>query len=65
MGEGNSGEEKMIIHSFFFETEIEAMAFVQGVEFVNDSTLEIKGLDPADDGFEVEILDLDGGADDV
>jgi hypothetical protein len=51
----------MIIHNFFFETEIEAMAFIQGVEFVSDSSLEIKGLDPAGKGFEVEVLDLDGG----
>ena len=49
----------MIIHSFFFETEIEAMAFVQGVEFVNDSSLEIKGFDPVDGGFEVKVVDMD------
>ncbi len=51
----------MIVHKFFFETEIEAMAFIQGVEFVNDSSLEIKEFDPTDKGFEVEVLDLDGG----
>lgn len=54
-----------IIHSFVFETEIEAMAFIEGVEFVNDSSLEIKALDPADNGFKVEILDLDGEAENV
>ena len=55
----------MIIHNFFFETEIEVMAFIQGVELTNDSNLEINGLNPVANGFEVEILDLDGNTQDV
>tara|TARA_R110000824_G_scaffold356998_1_gene544306 strand:+ start:165 stop:347 length:183 start_codon:yes stop_codon:yes gene_type:complete len=29
----------MIIHEFTFNTEAEARAFIQGVDFVNDSTI--------------------------
>ena len=35
----------MIEHTRIFDTEEEAWAFAEGVEFVNDSTLEVESVE--------------------
>ena len=51
----------MIVHAFSFRTRDEAEAFIEGIEFVNDSTLEIEGINELGDdlGFEVRVVDMD------
>ena len=36
-----------MIHTRIFDTEEEAIAFAEGVEFVNDSSFEIESVEPA------------------
>ena len=60
----------MIIHEFTFNTETEARAFIQGVDFVNDSTIGGPILHPVFDTgtWLVEVRDYDiadGDEDDV
>ena len=59
----------MIIHEFTFNTEAEARAFVQGVDFVNDSSIGGPVLYPEFDTSKwiVEIRDYDdnGGESDI
>jgi hypothetical protein len=57
----------MIIHEFTFNTEAEARAFIQGVDFVNDSTIGgvILHPDPDSGKWRVEVRDYDGDEDDV
>jgi hypothetical protein len=63
----------MIIHEFTFNTESEARAFLQGVDFVNDSAIGGPVLYPEFDSSKwiVEIRDYDyddddeGGEDDI
>jgi hypothetical protein len=60
----------MIIHEFTFDTEVEARAFIQGVDFVNDCTIggPILYPDPESGKWLVEVRDYDldeGDEDDV
>lgn len=57
----------MIIHEFTFNTEAEARAFIQGVDFVNDSAIGgvILHPDPDSGKWRVEVRDYDGDEDDV
>tara|TARA_Y100000034_G_C6674501_1_gene296288 strand:+ start:64 stop:240 length:177 start_codon:yes stop_codon:yes gene_type:complete len=56
----------MIIHQFTFNTEAEARAFIQGVEFVNDSSIGSPILHPDPDSGKwfVEVYDYDEGDED-
>ena len=58
----------MKIHAFTFDTEIEAIAFVEGIEFVDDNSIEIESMliDESGHGFTVTLLEyeLDDGDDD-
>ena len=56
----------MIIHEFTFNTEAEARAFVQGVDFVNDSTIGGPILYPdfGSSKWIVELRDYDADNDD-
>tara|TARA_R110000824_G_scaffold332853_1_gene519441 strand:- start:1064 stop:1243 length:180 start_codon:yes stop_codon:yes gene_type:complete len=59
----------MIIHQFTFNTEAEAKAFIQGVDFVNDCTIGGPILYPAFGSgkwlVEVRDYDTDGDENDV
>ena len=50
----------MKIHAFAFETETEALAFVQGIEFVKDPSLEVESLlvSQSGHGFTVTLVDM-------
>ena len=56
----------MKIHAFTFDTEIEAIAFVQGIEFVDDNSMEIESMliDESGHGFTVTLVDHEDGGDD-
>ena len=53
----------MKIHAYTFGSEAEANAFIRGIEFVNDSTIEVESVqvDESGHGFVVAVLDYDEG----
>ena len=57
----------MVIHIFDFNTEEEARAFIQGVDFVNDLVLggPILYPEPVSGKWTVEVYDYEGDEDDV
>ena len=57
----------MVVHTFSFRTRDEADAFIEGVEFVNDSTVEIEGVvELGDDlGYEVRLIHTDFDSEEV
>jgi hypothetical protein len=48
----------MICHTRTFATEAEAEAFAAGVEFVNDSTVVVEAIEPAD--LDVNAVEYEG-----
>jgi hypothetical protein len=47
------------VRTFVFETRAEANAFVDGVEYVNDSSIQVLGIKKIGYGYQVDVSDND------